>query len=241
MLALLFTGSSITRDACSAVPCFRDGVPQARSLYASFHTPRGQPHRNTNEPTRKCTGSNSSTRVNGNCWRHLDPHSLMTSAMRENAMSWNRENTASMTPAASPSLPLTGAAMNAATGTSTMITEARMVAMYWKACAAETEVRTVRVHIQASRDREGGKSDTRKVAGNNYLLSPPTLYGHEAGSIKYEIRHQLPSPCETKKNLNPANFKVPSCRDSLERGHQRRRLRMMPGRLPYHSLSHQHR
>ena len=72
--------------------------------------------------------------------RVLHSRSWMTFAMMAKAMSWNTENTRSMIPAASPSLPLTGADMQAATRTSTRITLARMVAKYWQACADLTGI-----------------------------------------------------------------------------------------------------
>jgi len=66
--------------------------------------------------------------------------SLTKEAMREKAMSWNKENTASAIPAASPSFPVAGAAMKAATTTRTRMKLTRIVAKYWNALAAVSEV-----------------------------------------------------------------------------------------------------
>jgi len=59
--------------------------------------------------------------------------SLTKEAMREKAMSWNKENTASAIPAASPSF-------QAATTTRTRMKLTRIVAKYWNALAAVSEV-----------------------------------------------------------------------------------------------------
>lgn len=62
-------------------------------------------------------------------------------AIRAKAMSWDTENAASAIPAASPSFPVMGAHMKAATTTRTRRRLARIVAKNWNAFAAVTGIR----------------------------------------------------------------------------------------------------
>lgn len=59
--------------------------------------------------------------------------------MREKAIIWNKENTASITPKASPSKPVVGGDARAARTTTTSAKLTIIVAMNWKAVAASSE------------------------------------------------------------------------------------------------------
>lgn len=60
-------------------------------------------------------------------------------AMREKAIIWHTENTASIIPRTSPSTPVLGGDENAATNTTTSATLTITVAMNWKAVAVSSE------------------------------------------------------------------------------------------------------
>ena len=59
--------------------------------------------------------------------------------MREKAIIWNKENTASIVPKARPSKPVVGGDVNAARTTTTSAKLTIIVAMNWKAAAASSE------------------------------------------------------------------------------------------------------
>ena len=96
----------------------------------------------------------------------------MKAAIRENAMSWNTENTISAIPAPSPSFPVMGAGINAATATRTRMRLMRIVARYWKAFAALTEVARGLPYSMFGAQKDGqkkGRSDTER---SEIVLSP---------------------------------------------------------------------
>ena len=85
---------------------------------------------------------------------------------------------ASMTPAASPSFPVIGVAMQAATITRTTTTVARIVAKYWKACAAFTAVEGSGSRSAARNGKEASKMQggTPKLQNHDGAYTPgPTL------------------------------------------------------------------
>lgn len=100
--------------------------------------------------------------------------SSMKAAKVQKAMSSNKAKTNNMIPTASPSFPVTGAGIKAATTTTTRTTLITIVAKYWNAVAALSE----EVQAGCDCDRAESKKDGLQRQGEGRLPTPLLSLGY---------------------------------------------------------------